>query len=92
MPAKTQETFEATVVERMSRAKSLADQFFGAQTNTYAVEEITHYLDVAEDDEEDFLADLARVIEHTKVIYATEAPTPEQAFGVFDNIFETEED
>ena len=92
MSTKSQEKFEAVIVERMSRAKSLADQIFGERTNVTAVEEITHYLEVAGDDEEDFLSDLGRMVSHTKVIYGTETPTPEQVFGVFANIFETEED
>lgn len=90
MSQKAQETFEASVVERMSQAKSLADKFFGAQSDTYAVEAIADYLEVA-DDEEEFTEDLTRIIEHTKVIYSTDAPTPEQVFGVFDRVFETEE-
>jgi hypothetical protein len=87
-----QNEFEVSVVERMCRAKAVADQIFGTQANNFAVEEITFYLEANDDDEEDFLIDLARVYDHTKVIYAVETPSPEQVFGVFNNIFDTEEE
>ena len=85
-----EEKHEAAVVEGMTKAFTIAEQLFGAQVNTCAVEEIYDYLEIA--DEEDFLIDLKQVIEHTKKIYKTTAPTPEQVFGVFERIYGDEDD
>ena len=84
------EEVEAGVVALMGEAQAIADQVFGDKSSTYAVHEVYDYLEIA--DAEDFAEDLKRVYGYAKVAHKTEAPTPEQVFGLFDRIFSSDED
>lgn len=77
---------EAQTVETMAHCYGLARELFGDKANDYATEEIYDYLE-ASDDPEDFMADLRRVIDHAKTVYQTQAPSPEQVFGLFERLF-----
>jgi hypothetical protein len=79
------EKHEASVVERMTAAQNLADKMFGAQSSTFAAQEIYEYLEEADEDE--FAVDLAKVIGQAKLAHKTTAPTPEQVFFLFGEIW-----
>lgn len=81
---------ELEMVNNAAKAAELASEIFGAQSNTVAVFELVDYL-AATDDEEQFIADLKRVVEHAKKVFKIDAPTPEQVFGLFGRIFADED-
>lgn len=85
---KEQLEYEGGIVESMSAAHEIAERLFGARSTAKAVHEIFDYLKTS--DEEDFAADLKRTIEHAKIAHKTEEPTPEQVFGLFERIFNTD--
>lgn len=90
MPQNKIEKHAAEVVVGMKHARDIATKLFGTTSNGYAVQEIFDYL--AQADEDDFVSDLTNTLEHTKEIYGTATPTPEQVFGVFERIFLSEEE
>ena len=89
MPTKAELADEADVLEIMIHAAELAVEYFG-KAEPYAVEEIYDYLQLA--DEEEFIADLKRVMGYAKIVYKVDAPTPEQVFGLFDRIFNSDDE
>lgn len=86
--AKEQAEYEVGVVESMTAAHEIADKLFGTRANLYAAHAIFDYLQNV--DEEEFAADLKRTIDHAKIAHKTDEPTPEQVFGLFERIFDTE--
>jgi hypothetical protein len=66
-------------------AQEIADKVFGSQSNTFAAQEIYGYLEEA--DAAEFTADLEKVIAQAKLAHKTTAPTPEQVFFLFDEIW-----
>lgn len=86
----SQEEIESALVEDMSKARAIAQTLFGDRSNLYAIHEIYDYLAIV--DEEEFAADLKRIIERTKVVHETDAPTPEQVFGMFERAYPSDEE
>jgi len=84
-----EEKIEKDVVDNMTKAKAIADDIFGLQVTTEAVHDVYDWLDIAPSDEE-LVADLKRLYEHAGRIHRTAAPTPEQVFGLFERIYDTE--
>ena len=92
---KERDELEALIVAEMSNAYTIAEKFWGAAVGSTAVELVYDGLQNADDvgvDEEEFTADLQRVIGHAKVVYRTETPSPEQVFGLFERIFDTDDE
>jgi hypothetical protein len=78
---------ETTVVQNMTRAREIADELFGSKSDTEAVHEIYEYVKDPDIDIESYLDDVKCALEHAKTIHKTTEPTPEQVFGVFDEVF-----
>jgi hypothetical protein len=88
---KKEQDLEASIVKGVAGAYSIAEDLFGTRADAYATEEIYAWLEIAPSGEV-FVEDLKRVIEHAKNVYKTETPSTEQVFGLFDLIFNPEED
>lgn len=90
-PASLEETLEVfdrdADAETLMYARELATKLFGDKSNTYATLELYDYLTAEGADEEEFAADLKRCVAHAKVAFATDAPSPEQVFALFERIF-----
>lgn len=86
----SQEQIESDVCEAMTLAHTMAVNVFGDKTDFYAADEIYDYLKIAEPDV--VAADLDRIYGHAKVVFKTEHPNPEQVFGLFDRIYNDDEE
>jgi hypothetical protein len=90
-PKQSQEEIEEEVVNTMVRAKVIVDHIFGAHANVYGTHEVYDILTEYGVPEAEFASDLKRAREYAKTVYATEQPTPEMVFGIFERIINLEE-
>lgn len=89
--SKEDQEHEASVMEMMVEAKTIARALFGENDDgCEATHEIYDYLNGGADPEE-FATDLKRAIEHTKRLHGVAKASPAQVFGVFGRIFAEEE-
>lgn len=89
---KEEQKYEQSVVTTLNLAHTIAKNLFGADYTTDAVFTIYEYLSDEDVDEEEYLKDLKRMYEHAKVAFSVNRPTPDQVLGLFDLIFNGDED
>jgi hypothetical protein len=87
----SQQQIESDVVEIMTLAHTMAIEIFGDKASFYAADEIYDYFTIL-DDPDEVKTDVQRVYGHAKQVFQTASPTPEQVFGLFDRIYNDDEE